>query len=124
MDSEQVIDLTGDDVDRNATLVVRGLMGFAGLRSAAELADVVDIKLGTLYNRLNKGKPWLASELAELARYFEVDPGIFYKDIRTLVAEDLRTAWFSPLTLVSSNDGQLELAFEPAEPTQLRAVSA
>lgn len=124
MEHANVIDLT-TDVDQNATLVIRGLMGFSGIGSAAELADVVDIKLGTLYNRLNKGKPWLASELAELARFFDVDPGIFYKDVDTLVPEDLRSRCFSGLRLVhSSAPGQLELDFDhDGQPAELAVVS-
>ena len=84
----------GDEARQIVPTVLRTLMSAAGI-SSADIANVLGISKASLSERLSGKTRITADELATLANFFGVDPGIFFKKPEELLGFDatLRSRW-------------------------------
>lgn len=73
-------------MDDNVRRVVRMLMSLSGA-SAEDLAPVLSISRSAMFQRLNGTSRFTVAELSKLAGHFDIDPGMFFSDPRSLLRQ-------------------------------------
>lgn len=76
--------LSDEDAERNVGRVVKTLATASGTQ-IQELADLLGMHLNGLSDRIAGRRQFRVAELAALARYFEVDAGVFFRPAAELV---------------------------------------
>lgn len=65
------------ETDHTISQVIRVLGAVKGVASE-DVARAAGIERSTFYRRMRGGSSWHACEVAEIAHYFDVSPGVFF----------------------------------------------
>lgn len=96
-----------DPLDVNISSVVYTLLGHKRLKPTNLAEGMPRLRKTTLYARLkNEGAGWQASEVRDLAEFFNEPVSLFYEDAEAL----LRSRCFSDLAQVAALPGEPELS--------------
>jgi antitoxin component HigA of HigAB toxin-antitoxin module len=75
-----------EDTDRNVRRVVQVLMTMAEVE-ASDVAAYLGVGRSSLYERLSGKRRFTVAEVSKLAKFFDVDPGVFFTDPRALLRQ-------------------------------------
>ena len=76
--------------ERNVRTIVEILMAATGT-TREDLARLLDCSVSTIGGRMTGATRFTIDDLGQLARHFEVDPGIFFRPAKELFSADKLT---------------------------------